>query len=147
MFCPSCGTPVTLELSYCNRCGANLKKEDGQSPTDALLDGIFWTTVFGLGLIFGGVALMKAKGVRDLLIVAYMILSSLAFLGIYGMHVWLFFRLTRGAKQASTLAQGEKFETKELEAAEARALPEPTPSVTENTTRSFEPLYTRKEKR
>ena len=24
MFCPSCGTEYTIELKYCNRCGANL---------------------------------------------------------------------------------------------------------------------------
>jgi len=24
MFCPSCGTESTIELNYCNRCGANL---------------------------------------------------------------------------------------------------------------------------
>jgi hypothetical protein len=31
--------------------------------------------------------------------------------------------------------------TKELDAAQPRALPEPVPSVTEHTTRTFEPLY------
>ena len=24
MFCPSCGAEYTVELKYCNRCGANL---------------------------------------------------------------------------------------------------------------------------
>ena len=24
MFCPSCGNEITVELKYCNRCGANL---------------------------------------------------------------------------------------------------------------------------
>ena len=31
--------------------------------------------------------------------------------------------------------------TRELDAAQARVLPEPVPSVTEHTTRAFEPIY------
>jgi hypothetical protein len=42
------------------------------------------------------------------------------------------------------LGAAKEAATKELDAAQARALPEPVPSVTEHTTRSFEPIYSKR---
>ena len=148
MYCPSCGIASTPGQSYCNRCGANLSiiKDHGalkpsQSPINSLMDSTFWVTVFGLGVIVGGVAAMKALEFREVFIIAYMILSTVAFLGIYGMHVWQFIRLTSGVKKSSSSAEAKEPDTKELGPAQARALSEPMPSVTEQTTRAFEPIY------
>lgn len=148
MYCPTCGTVSTPGLSYCNRCGTNLGtgKDQGagkspESPVNALMDSIFWVTVFGLGAIVGGVVAMKALELRDVYIISYMILSTLAFIGIYGLHVWQFIRLTKSEKTSgSTAMKGP--DTKELAPAEARLLSEPVPSVTEYTTRTFDPIYT-----
>ena len=150
MFCSSCGTASTPGLSYCNRCGASLNTKDlkeikaTQSAISALMDSTFWVTVFGLGAIVGGVAAMKALEFREVFIVAYMILSTVAFLGIYGMHVSQFIRLTRGDKKSTSLVEVKEPDTKELGPAQPRALPDFTPSVTEHTTRAFEPIPTKR---
>ena len=148
MYCPSCGIASTPGLSYCNRCGANLsiiKEQDAikpsESPINSLMDSTFWVTALGLGVIVGGVAAMKALELREVFIIAYMILSTVAFLGIYGMHVWQFIRLTRGAKKSSDTTEVKGLDTKELGPAQARVLSEPAPSITEDTTRTFEPIY------
>ena len=149
MYCPSCGIASTPELSYCSRCGANLSiiKNHGAlkpspSPVNSLMDSTFWVTIFGLGAILGGAAAMKGLEFREVFIIAYMILSTVAFLGIYGMHVWQFIRLTSDARKARDIAREVKeSDTKELGPASAQALSEPMPSVTEHTTRTFEPIY------
>ena len=149
MYCPSCGAASTLGLSYCNRCGTNLSaiKDHGalkpsEAPINSLMDSTFWVTVFGLGAIVGGVAAMKALEFREVFIIAYMILSTVAFLGIYGMHVWQFIRLTSGAKKSRGISEVKEPHTKELSPAPpARVLSEAMPSVTEHTTRTFEPIY------
>lgn len=148
MYCSSCGIALTPGLSYCNRCGASLSpaKDNAEakpppSQVDSLLEGIVLTTLFGLGIILGGMVVMKALDFREPLIIAYMILSSLAFFGIYSVYIWQFFRLDRGIKKSGSATQMEELDTKELEPAQEHALPEAPPTVTERTTRAFEPSY------
>lgn len=145
MYCSSCGTPLTRGLSYCNRCGAQVNPPKDQDPAkkpetpfNSLMEGIFLTTFFGLGIICGGVITLKVLEIREVFLVAYAILSSLAFLGIYSMYVVQFVRLTRPAKE--TNAELERFSTKELDALRVQALPEPQVSVTDHTTRTLDPV-------
>ena len=78
MFCSSCGAALLQHLKYCNRCGANLTTANegvvkkAEKRLDEYLDGLFWLTVFGLGLILGGVALMQNLQVASGLMIAYM---------------------------------------------------------------------------
>ena len=148
MYCPSCGIASTSGLSYCKKCGANLSisKDHGASkPPEALvnslMDSTFWVTVFGLGVIVGGVVAMKALELREVFIIAYMILSTVAFLGIYGMHVWQFVRLTSGSRKSNAAIEVKESDTKQIDLAQVRALSEPMQSVTDHTTRAFERLY------
>ena len=146
MYCSSCGVAVTQGLSYCNRCGSNLgivrtdvAIKPAESPSSIGVD-IFWTTFFGLGLIFGGTVAMKAFGLRETLIIAYMVLSSLAFIGLYGLDLWRFIRFYRSSHKTRQRVQVGTLDTKELDRAETHGLTKSIPSVTENTTRSLEPL-------
>lgn len=149
MFCPSCGMALAQQMKYCNRCGAQLlttKEADliklYEKRMDSEMEGLFWITVLGIGLVLGGMALMKKVQLSEWLIIAYMILSSLAFLTYFGLGVWQVRRLAKSSKEANgvgQLAQPERPETKELHPANARASLEPAPSVTENTTRGLEP--------
>ena len=152
MYCPSCGIASTPGLSYCKRCGASLSiiedrsaVKPSHSAVNSLMDSTFWVTVFGLSVIVGGVAAMKALEFREVFIIAYMILSTVAFLGIYGMHIWQFIRLTSRGKKSSSTPEIEGPDTKEIGPAQARVLSEFTPSVTEHTTRTFEPITTKRE--
>jgi hypothetical protein len=55
--------------------------------------------------------------------------------------IWQLLRRKRGAEETGDTGLSTKQATNELDVAQARALPEQTPSVTEHTTRSFEPIY------
>ena len=66
MYCPSCGQALAQQMKYCNRCGAQLatpKDSDlialFEKRMDSEMEGLFWITVLGVGLILGGIALMK----------------------------------------------------------------------------------------
>ena len=72
MFCPSCGNEITVELKYCNRCGANLTLTHDSSPTTVvapvkllaptLVLGL--TVLIGLGIIIGGATSLAEKNVH-----------------------------------------------------------------------------------
>jgi heme A synthase len=100
--------------------------------------------VFILGLVAITMLLGVMKTVLNLntgLVLAFALLSFLIMLSIEGVFVSLLLRRKRGSEEAggATLLQGQA--TRELDAAQARALPEPASSVTEHTTRTFEPVY------
>ena len=81
MYCPSCGFALSQEMKFCNRCGAQsiAVSETSKKRLDDYLDGLFWITVFGLGLILGGLALLKGLDLSQGIIIAFVIVSSLAF--------------------------------------------------------------------
>ena len=61
-------------------------------------------------------------------------------LSLEAVFIRLLLRRKRGAEEAGEmLLKGQA--TRELDAAHARVLPEPMPSVTEHTTRAFDPIY------
>ena len=94
--------------------------------------------VFGLVAITFLLMAMKMVGLNLGQIMAFTVLSFLIMLLIESMFIFQMFRSKRSAAEPALV---EKQATNELEAAQARVLPEAMPSVTEHTTRSFEPLY------
>jgi predicted amidophosphoribosyltransferase len=151
MYCSSCGAAVAKGLSYCNRCGAKLSgakgddasKASGELFPDSLVWAIVSVFIVGFGLTMGLMTMMKnlldfSQGV----IIAFTALSFLLTIAVESMLIWLLLSRRRSVKDMSDAAERlEEQTTKELDAAQARALPEPTPSVTEHTTRTFEPIY------
>jgi len=55
--------------------------------------------------------------------------------------IWRLFLHRRSGERKDTAALSKGQATRELDEAQARALPEAVPSVTEHTTRAFEPSY------
>ena len=149
MYCSSCGVVVTAGLSYCNYCGEKLSGAKSvsiiKSPEvkpESLLGAMVFTFVFGLGAITVLVGVMKA--VLELetgLILFFALLSFLIMLSLEGVIIRLLFRRQHAAEEAGSAAPLKGQATRELDAAQARALPEPMPSVTEHTTRAFDPVY------
>lgn len=133
-------------MKYCNRCGAQLANtteaadiQPSEKRFDEYLDGLFWLTVFGLGLIVGGTAFMKKTlHLSDALIVVYMILSSSAFLINFGLNLWGLFRISKGARELKVPGQIEQVDTNELLPVKPQIALEPAPSITEGTTRGLE---------
>ena len=150
MYCSACGSVVAQGASYCNRCGAKAggARDVGHDAAGGLsLDSLVWAVVSlfvaGLGVIIGLMAVMKeVVGLDPPVVLAVAALSFLLLLSVEGVLVWLLLSARRRARRAgAAAARAPEQTTKELEGARAHALPEPVPSVTEHTTRIFEPSY------
>lgn len=148
MYCSSCGSAVPQNLGYCNRCGSKVraaKADDVNRPSELFPDSLVWAIVsvfiVGLGAIIGLMAMMKDAGGFNPIILTVAVLSFLLMLVVEGVFIRLLLNRMRGVKKVGPEPLEEQ-EIKELGAAQVRVLPEPLPSVTEHTTRSFEPIYT-----
>ncbi len=151
MYCPSCGVSVAQGLSYCNYCGAKLSGAKGDSVSkssevkpESLVFGMVAVLVFGFAAIVFLLMAMKMVGLNVEQILAFTILSFLLILLVEGVFIWQLLRRKRGAEETGDTVLSKGQATKELDAAQARALPEPVPSVTEHTTRAFEPVYNKR---
>lgn len=147
MYCQICGSALTHKTKYCNRCGTQLiptgetklEKTPEEKRLDEYLDGLFWISVFGLGFVAGGTALLTKFGVRDLIVMGYFILSTTIFVINFGFSLWGTLSIMRSSKDGKlTMRPGH--ETRELSPPKIEAFPLPATSVTENTTRSLESL-------
>lgn len=150
MFCSSCGKAVIQNASYCNHCGsrANGAKEPAagklsESSLNVLLGGILGIPIAGLGIIIGLMSVMrKEMGFSNGLIIAFTSLSFLLMLAAEAAFIYMLWQYrAKTVKETRDNAQFKEVETKELGDARVRELPEPVPSVTEYTTRSFEPIH------
>ena len=149
MYCSSCGVAVAPSLTYCNYCGEKLgtAKRDSviKSPEvrpETLVAAMVFTFVFGLGAITVLMGVMKAVlHLETGLLLFFALLSFLVMLSLEGVFIRLLFRRRRGAEEAGDTVLRMGPTTRELDASQARGLPEPAPSVTEHTTRAFDPIY------
>lgn len=148
MYCSTCGVAVAQGLAYCSFCGAKLNAVKGEDVRESsevtpglLISAMVAVFVLGLAAITMFVGMMRAVVRLDPgQIFQFTVLSFMIMLLVEGVCIWQLFRRNRGAKEKRTTRAQEQ-PTKELDAANARALPEPAPSVTEHTTRTFEPIY------
>lgn len=151
MYCQTCGSVLAHNTKYCNRCGTQLAPAGNLSPDktpdktpaekrlDEYLDGLFWISVFGLGFIIGGTVVLTKVGVRDLIVLGYAVLSTLVFLINFGFSLWGAVSIMRSSKDGKlTMQPGH--DTRELGPPKIESMPIPATSVTEHTTRSFEPI-------
>jgi hypothetical protein len=140
MYCSSCGTALSRQVKYCTRCGAQTNRQETEQVEkrlDEYLTGLFWVTVIGLGYILGGAALLQFSRT---LTIAYVVLSSVVFLINFGLNLWETLRIAISLKQADGKALASARDTNKMLPAEG-AVPGASPqSVTENTTRSLEPM-------
>jgi hypothetical protein len=101
-----------------------------------------FTFVFGLGAITVLMGVMKAVLHFEYgPLVAFTLLCFLIMLLLEGVIVRLLFRRPRGADETDSAPTLKGPATRELDAARVRGLPESMPSVTEHTTRAFDPIY------
>jgi len=148
MDCPTCGAQLSQALSYCNRCGANLslvKDPGGPKAHGKAIDEVMGSMVVAaipiLGLILGALVLMKKGHIAEELGIAFVILSALMMLVL---EVIFFGQLRRLNKGVGVSSPPGGFKTDELGAGTLRSLAapvEPMSSVTEQTTRTLEPVY------
>jgi hypothetical protein len=145
MYCANCGTPLAPGLSYCNRCGNSLKERGDSKNTGAItafLTAITLLGIVGLGIMLGGALALKNEGHLGDDLVGLFMLMVFAIVGIT--EFLLIRQLSRVTGSAETRkAIIERPAPTELRPPHLTALPEPLPSVTENTTRTLE--YSRRE--
>src|SRR5712692_8413503 len=135
MYCSSCGVAVTAALTYCNYCGEKLSgaKRDStiKSPEvrpETLVAAMVFIFIFGLGAITVLMGVMKAVlHLETEQILAFILLSFLIMLSLEGVIIRLLFRRKRVTEEAGNTVQLKGQATTELDAAQARALPEPIP--------------------
>ena len=142
MFCSSCGVAVAQGLSYCNYCGAKLNDDSkpGELRPETMVFGMLATFIFGTVVITALMAVMRnTLGMEPRQIVPLAAICFLLMLILESVFIGLLLQRTR-AKKPGTSARSHENTTKELDAAQDRLLPEPIPSVTEHTTRTFDPV-------
>ncbi|HJP93646.1 MAG TPA: hypothetical protein VJ875_16930 [Pyrinomonadaceae bacterium] len=153
MYCSSCGVAVAQGLSYCNHCGAKLNRSDvvaksAEVKPGLLVNAMVVTFIFGLGAIGMLMGIMKViLGLRVEPILAFMLLPLMLMLVLEGVFMRLLLRGNRGTRETSDKELSNQQTTTELDAAQTPALPEGMPSVTEHTTRAFDPIYTERKSR
>ena len=149
MYCQSCGTAIGQAMRFCNRCGNSVLASDpaerkrSEKRLDDYLDGLFWITAIGVALTAGGLWIMKKAELSEHFLVIFLVLSSTAFLINFAFSLWMAVGIARSSKSFKTLTP-TNVDTHELEQTQAAAMLEPGASVTENTTRSFEPVYNKR---
>jgi hypothetical protein len=149
MYCSSCGVAVAQGLSYCNYCGAKLSGAKGDShikssevKPELLVSAMVALFILGLGAIAVLIGVMKEVAGFDLpILLAVTMFSFVLMLVVEGVIIGLLLKGKRGAQEAGDTERLKEQMIKELGGARERVLPEPVPSVTEHTTRAFEPIY------
>jgi len=144
MYCANCGTQLITGLSYCNRCGIDLRErvESNTASITAFLTAMTLIGIVGLGVMFGG-ALVLRRGA----------LLSQELIGVFMLFTFLLTSLTEfmlfrnlsklTAPKESKIRSLPPPSSNDLRLPHASNLGEPVPSVTENTTRTLE--YARRE--
>ena len=149
MYCSSCGVAVPESLSYCNHCGARLAvfSSDRVANSDEVRPGLLVSAMAGtfiLGLFAITALLGVLKSVLGLevgQILGFAALSFFLLIFLEGVYLRLLFGRNRRADERARAELLAEHTTKELGAPQAQALREPLSSVTDHTTRAFDPIY------
>ena len=142
MFCPTCGVSITPGLSFCNRCGATLKEriEASSGTVSAYLTAITVIALGGLGLMLGGaVALRSGAHLGEELVGVFMLMIFLIVGVVELMLGCQLSKINRNAQKKRSFSPPlEPTSFPEFRGPQVPGLIEPSPSVTENTTRTLE---------
>jgi hypothetical protein len=145
MYCANCGTPLTQGLSYCNRCGANLREraEVSTGAIGAFLTAITLIGLAGLGVMFGGALVLRRGALLSQELIGVFMLFT--FLIVSMTEIMLVRNLSKltSAKEKQNYFPAPPTMPHDLRLTQGTPLGEPVSSVTENTTRTLE--YIRRE--
>lgn len=150
MYCPSCGSEITVELKYCSRCGANLSLNPAIYPAPVTMPikltaptiVLGLTITGGLGIIFGGASELAQLHLHPAAI-TWMVIFSLAMLFGCTALVLSFWSKMLAFRATHQPPPAIRTSGQILGSQQQQLTPrfEPVPSVTEHTTRTFNRLY------
>jgi hypothetical protein len=141
MYCAACGTPLAPGLSFCNRCGTNLKgpADSKTGAITAFLTAITLIGMTGLGIMFAGALLLKNQAnLHEGLVGFFMLFTFLSLAIIEIALIRQMSRFTKSTDQKPAEMPSQFVAPPELRRGQQRTLAEPVSSVTENTTRTLE---------
>lgn len=156
MYCPNCGDQTTQGLKYCKRCGAGLSAStppiEPQASGKAMGTMLFLVSlvsIAGFIALFSTVySLGERPGFDSRALIAITAFGGATVLGVIGLFVWLLFRLTTGNQPVPHHDKTEKPLARDYAPQQLPPSPIGIPSVTENTTRNFDPaVYREKDAR
>lgn len=146
MYCPSCGSEITVELKYCSRCGANLSLTPASYPAPMAIPikltaptvVLGLTITGGLGIIISGASELAQLHVHPAAITWMVIFSMATLFGCTALllRFWSqMFSFNREAYQPPHNVRPPVQTPVPQQHLPPRF--EPVPSVTEHTTRTF----------
>ena len=154
MYCSTCGVAVAESLSYCNHCGARIvasNRDEIDTSREVrpglLVSAMAGTFILGMFAITALLGVMKAVlGLQGGQILGFAALSFFIMISLESVYLYLLFRRKRLAEEQVTTGSLAQHTTKELSAPHARELQSPLSSVTDHTTRAFDPIYVNRNK-
>lgn len=161
MYCSNCGAESTLGLNYCKRCGGNLSDTSQQAaPPPKNVGAALILAVATLGIVLGGLGFVFstalsligpqppgfAPPVHDAVVVAgMMVIFGSATIGVVSMMLMkLFSRMMGFGSAADNAPRPARTFVTEHRVPQMQAPPIAVQSVTEHTTRNFEPRLNRR---
>lgn len=145
MYCSACGLEATIDVNYCKRCGNVLSPQTSLQSKPFSLTGPSWamavTVIVMLGIIFGAVVNMAEMGISAVALTWMVIVGLGTVVALVAMIFRQLSRLVIISQQKTSSAPLKPQVTAELYQPRPGMLPEPVPSVTEHTTRTFQPAY------
>lgn len=145
MYCSACGHEATIDVNYCKRCGNVLSPQTSIQSKPLSLTGPSWAfalmVMVMVGTVFGAVVNMAEMQISAVAL-TWMVIAGL---GTVVALVALIFRqlsrMTNINQEKPQIQTSTPQINPELYQARPGALPEHMPSVTEHTTRAFQPVY------
>ncbi|MFY9554866.1 MAG: hypothetical protein WAV20_00500 [Blastocatellia bacterium] len=150
MYCPNCGDQTTQGLKYCKRCGAGLSAStpiEGKGSQGAALGMLFLVALVSIAGFIALFATVYNLGERPNFdtraLIAIMAFGGATVFGVIGSLVWLLLRVTTNSQPVAHSEKTPKPFARDYAPQQLPAPPIDLPSVTENTTRNFDPAVYR----
>ncbi len=151
MYCPNCGLDNTNGFNYCNRCGMNLNPDKPKAISTPLvfifLAVIAFITIVGFSMPLIAMSELSNKGFNPKSLIAFSIFMLFAVVGVDYLLIVMLARLLGvstfdrcSGVLRSHLAQRQMPEQNVIRLPEHQTS---FRSVTESTTRNFEPVVVR----
>lgn len=147
MYCPNCGDLTTQGLKYCKRCGLNLSAPapvEQKAPFSKMMGMLLPVAAVALGGFIALFSTVYNLGERPAFdtraLIGIMAFGGATVVCVVGLIVWLLLRLSGYQPLPSGQEKGIKPIARDYTHPQLTSPPIGMGSVTENTTRNFDPV-------